>query len=111
MSARSAVGNAGEWLLTAEARFRLLSGDPGFRFELVSLQECRSCRGALRASAWALAARITNMVVFAQYVLHALTPVAVFVLRRKMRDAVRPYRTPGYHPSRLRLAPAFQLFL
>jgi len=40
--------------------------------------------------------QITNMVVFAQYVFHALTTVAVFVLRRKMPDAVRPYRTPGY---------------
>jgi APA family basic amino acid/polyamine antiporter len=40
--------------------------------------------------------QLTNCVVFAGWMFYALTTSAVFVLRRKMPDAPRPYRTLGY---------------
>ena len=40
--------------------------------------------------------QLTNCVVFAGWMFYALTTSAVFVLRRKMPDAARPYRTVGY---------------
>lgn len=40
--------------------------------------------------------QLTNCVVFAGWLFYALTTSAVFVLRRKMADAPRPYRTFGY---------------
>jgi APA family basic amino acid/polyamine antiporter len=40
--------------------------------------------------------QLTNCVVFAGWMFYALTTSAVFVLRRKMPDAERPYRTVGY---------------
>ncbi|MGB8166890.1 MAG: amino acid permease [Chthoniobacteraceae bacterium] len=40
--------------------------------------------------------QLTNCVVFAGFMFYALTTSAVFVLRRKMPDALRPYRTIGY---------------
>jgi APA family basic amino acid/polyamine antiporter len=40
--------------------------------------------------------QLTNCVVFAGFVFYALTTSAVFVLRRKMPDAPRPYRAIGY---------------
>jgi basic amino acid/polyamine antiporter, APA family len=40
--------------------------------------------------------QLTNYVVFAGWIFYAATTSAVFVLRRKMPDAPRPYRTPGY---------------
>lgn len=40
--------------------------------------------------------QLTNYAVFATWIFYVLTTSAVFVLRRKMPDAVRPYRTLGY---------------
>ncbi len=40
--------------------------------------------------------QLTDFAVFALWLFFALTTAAVFVLRRKMRDAERPYRTIGY---------------
>jgi len=40
--------------------------------------------------------QLTNYVVFAGWIFYALTTSAVFVLRRKLPDAARPYRTTGY---------------
>jgi APA family basic amino acid/polyamine antiporter len=40
--------------------------------------------------------QLTNYVVFASWIFYGLTTAAVFVLRRKMPDAARPYRTLGY---------------
>lgn len=40
--------------------------------------------------------QLTNMLVFAQFVFYALVIGGVFVLRRKMPDAPRPYKTLGY---------------
>lgn len=40
--------------------------------------------------------QLTNYVVFAGWIFYAATTSAVFVLRRKMPDAPRSYRTPGY---------------
>ena len=40
--------------------------------------------------------QLTDCVVFAGWLFYALTTSAVFVLRRKMPDAPRPYRTIGY---------------
>lgn len=40
--------------------------------------------------------QLTDCVVFAGWVFYGLTTSAVFVLRRKMPDAARPYRTVGY---------------
>ena len=40
--------------------------------------------------------QLTNYVVFASWIFYAATTSAVFVLRRKMAHAPRPYRTPGY---------------
>jgi APA family basic amino acid/polyamine antiporter len=40
--------------------------------------------------------QLTDCVVFAGWVFYALTTSAVFVLRKKMPDAPRPYRTLGY---------------
>lgn len=40
--------------------------------------------------------QITNYAVFAMWIFYILTTSAVFVLRRKMPDAERPYRTLGY---------------
>jgi APA family basic amino acid/polyamine antiporter len=37
-----------------------------------------------------------NYVIFASYLLYALTAASVFVLRRKLPDLERPYRTLGY---------------
>ncbi len=40
--------------------------------------------------------QLTNYVVFAGWIFYGLTTAAVFVLRRKMPTAERPYRTLGY---------------
>lgn len=40
--------------------------------------------------------QLTNYVVFASWIFYGMTTTAVFVLRRKMADAERPYRTLGY---------------
>ncbi|HSI14983.1 MAG TPA: amino acid permease [Chthoniobacter sp.] len=40
--------------------------------------------------------QLTDCVVFAGWLFYALTTSAVFVLRRKLPDAPRPYRTIGY---------------
>lgn len=40
--------------------------------------------------------QLTNYVVFAGWIFYALTTASVFVLRRKLPDAPRPYRTLGY---------------
>lgn len=40
--------------------------------------------------------QLTDMTVFADWIFYALGAAAVFVLRRKMPDAPRPYRTFGY---------------
>ena len=54
---------------------------------------------ALWAAALALSAtfdQLTDCVIFAEMIFYAATTAAIFVLRRKMPDAPRPYRTPGY---------------
>lgn len=54
---------------------------------------------AIWASALALLGtfdQLTNYAVFAMWIFYILTTSAVFVLRRKMPDAERPYRTLGY---------------
>ncbi len=40
--------------------------------------------------------QLTDCVIFASWIFYGLVASSVFVLRRRMRDAVRPYRTPGY---------------
>lgn len=40
--------------------------------------------------------QLTDYVIFASWIFYAATTSAVFVLRRKMPDAARPYRTLGY---------------
>lgn len=40
--------------------------------------------------------QLTDYVVFASWIFYGLTTAAVFVLRKKMPDAPRPYRTLGY---------------
>jgi len=40
--------------------------------------------------------QLTDMTVFAMWLFYALGGAALFVLRRKMPDAPRPYRTLGY---------------
>lgn len=40
--------------------------------------------------------QLTNYAVFAMWIFYILTTSAVFVLRRKMPDAERPYKTLGY---------------
>ncbi len=54
---------------------------------------------AIWASALALLGtfdQLTTYVVFAAWIFYILTTSAVFVLRRKMPDATRPYKTLGY---------------
>ncbi len=54
---------------------------------------------AIWASALALLGtfdQLTNYVIFATWIFYVLTTSAVFVLRRKMPDATRPYKTLGY---------------
>jgi len=54
---------------------------------------------ALRGSLLVLSAtfdQLTDCVVFAGMIFYAATTAAVFVLRRKMPNAVRPYKTLGY---------------
>ncbi len=40
--------------------------------------------------------QLTDYVIFASWIFYGMTTSAVFVLRRKMPDAQRPYRTVGY---------------
>jgi APA family basic amino acid/polyamine antiporter len=40
--------------------------------------------------------QLTDLTIFGQWIFYGLTGAAVFVLRRKMPDAPRPYRTVGY---------------
>jgi APA family basic amino acid/polyamine antiporter len=40
--------------------------------------------------------QLTDCVIFASWIFYGLVASSVFVLRRRMGDAVRPYRTPGY---------------
>lgn len=40
--------------------------------------------------------QITDFVIFALWIFYTCTTASVFVLRAKMPDAPRPYRTPGY---------------
>jgi len=54
---------------------------------------------AIWASALALLGtfdQLTNYVIFATWIFYILTTSAVFVLRRKMPEAERPYKTLGY---------------
>ena len=40
--------------------------------------------------------QLTDYVIFASWIFYGMTTSAVFVLRRKMPDAPRPYKTLGY---------------
>jgi APA family basic amino acid/polyamine antiporter len=40
--------------------------------------------------------QLTDMVIFASFIFYGSTAFGVFVLRRSMPDAPRPYRVPGY---------------
>jgi APA family basic amino acid/polyamine antiporter len=40
--------------------------------------------------------QLTDMIIFASFIFYAAIAFGVFVLRRKMPDAPRPYRVPGY---------------
>jgi basic amino acid/polyamine antiporter, APA family len=40
--------------------------------------------------------QLSDYVIFASWIFYGLVTSSVFVLRRKMPDAPRPYRTPGY---------------
>lgn len=40
--------------------------------------------------------QLTDMVIFASFIFYGATAFGVFVLRRTMPDAPRPYRVPGY---------------
>jgi APA family basic amino acid/polyamine antiporter len=40
--------------------------------------------------------QLTDMLIFAVYIFYGATTVGVFVLRRRMPDAHRPYKTWGY---------------
>lgn len=40
--------------------------------------------------------QLTNYVVFASWIFYGMTTASVFMLRRKMPDAPRPYKTLGY---------------
>lgn len=40
--------------------------------------------------------QLTDMVIFASFIFYGATALGVFVLRRTMADAPRPYRVPGY---------------
>jgi len=40
--------------------------------------------------------QLTDCLLFASWIFYGLVTSAVFVLRRKMPEAVRPYRTLGY---------------
>jgi len=40
--------------------------------------------------------QLTNYVIFASWIFYGMTTAAVFMLRRRMPDAPRPYRTIGY---------------
>lgn len=40
--------------------------------------------------------QLTDMLVFAQFIFYALVVAGVFILRKKMPDAARPYRVIGY---------------
>ncbi len=40
--------------------------------------------------------QLTDCVVFVSWIFYGLVASSVFVLRRKLRDVPRPYRTPGY---------------
>jgi APA family basic amino acid/polyamine antiporter len=50
--------------------------------------------------------QLTDYVVFASWIFYVLTASSVFILRRKMPGAVRPFHTPGYPilPATLLLA-------
>ena len=54
---------------------------------------------AVWASALAISGtfdQLTDYVIFASWIFYGLVTSSVFVLRRKMPDAPRPYRTVGY---------------
>ncbi|MGH9902644.1 MAG: APC family permease, partial [Pyrinomonadaceae bacterium] len=60
-------------------------------------------RSIMLQAAWASALallgtfdQLTNYAVFSMWIFYILTTSAVFVLRRRMPDATRPYRTLGY---------------
>jgi APA family basic amino acid/polyamine antiporter len=40
--------------------------------------------------------QLTDMIIFAVFIFYGATALGVFVLRRKMPDAVRPYKVWGY---------------
>jgi basic amino acid/polyamine antiporter, APA family len=40
--------------------------------------------------------QLTNYAVFSMWIFYILTTSAVFILRRKMPEATRPYKTLGY---------------
>jgi basic amino acid/polyamine antiporter, APA family len=57
------------------------------------------CLQAIWASALALTGtfdQLTDLAIFAIWIFVGMTIGSVFILRRKMPDAPRPYRTPGY---------------
>ena len=40
--------------------------------------------------------QLTDMVIFSVYIFYGATALGVFILRRKMADAYRPYKAWGY---------------
>jgi APA family basic amino acid/polyamine antiporter len=101
----SALGTLNGSILT-NARVPFAMARAGFFFPILGRLHPRTAvpvasviLQALWASVLAVSGsfdQLTDYVVFASWIFYAATTAAVFVLRRKLPDAPRPYRTLGY---------------
>ncbi len=92
--------------ILANARVPYAMAEDGVFFSLMSrlhrisrvpvwailIQACWACVLALSGTF----DQLTDYVIFASWIFYGLVTSSVFVLRRKMKDAERPYRTFGY---------------
>ena len=102
----STFGTAGIYTLTAPRIYYAMASDGVFfakvaelhpRFHTPSLAiAIQTCWAVLLVLFWGTFENLISYVVFTDWIFFALAGAAVFVLRRKKPDAVRPYRTPAY---------------
>ena len=101
----SMVGAANGLALTAPRAYYAMARDGVFfrRLAEVHPRFRTPALAILTSSAWAMVLatsgtfqQLFTYVVFAVWIFHALAAVSVFVLRRKLPSAVRPFRVPGY---------------
>jgi len=102
----STFGTAGIYTLTAPRIYYAMARDgvffpkvadvhPRFRTPVFAIL-LQTAWAIVLVLAWRTFENLISYVVFTDWIFFGLAGSAVFVLRRRRADAVRPFRTPGY---------------